>query len=185
MEDKREKMVELAIKLKALSERGIGGEKDNAIDKLKLIMNKYDISVDEIGNDLRRDFDFNLKKDLPYKFISQVLASVVGKLSEYNCSVFQYKYVRNRGYKSYCLKNIGPSLFSEFIVKVEMYWNHYNTELSFFYQAYVQANKLYTKPDDNDGGRSKDLSPDELKRIMKISSMSSGIDVVQYQKRIG
>ncbi len=40
-----DKIIELAKKLKALSERGEGGEKLNADRMLKDLMNKHDISL--------------------------------------------------------------------------------------------------------------------------------------------
>jgi hypothetical protein len=49
MDDEREKIIEKALKLRELANRGIGGEKDNAITMLKSYREKHSITDDEMN----------------------------------------------------------------------------------------------------------------------------------------
>lgn len=183
--DSKDKIIDLARKLKALSDRGIGGEKDNALSKLNLVMKKYNISLQDISGEFRKDFEFELSKDIDFLFIGQVLSSVVGRSAEYGCDLKQFKYIRKRGFISYLIENIEPELFSEFIIKVELFWDNYKKERQIFYEAYIQANRLFVKSSGKDSCDRKELTPEERARLFKISNMMVGIDTVKYQKRLG
>lgn len=184
MED-RYKVISLAKKLKELSERGIGGEKENAISKLNLIMKKHGITFEDIEGGGRKDYEFELKKEIEWGFIRQVLSSIVGRISKYGCKVSEFKYVQKRGYKSYHFENIEPEVFSEFIVKVEMYWEHLQKEIELFKDAYIQANRLYVKPEEGEEPKQTELTREEEERLFKLMNMMNGIDKLNYQKRIG
>lgn len=182
---KNEKVINLAKKIKALAERGVGGEKENAIERLEFVMNKYGITSDDIEEVSKKSFDFELPKDIPMKFIRQVLASIIGSIGKYGCSIYTYKYVRKRNYISYEIEAIEPEFFSEFIIKVELFWNNYQKESQVFYDAYIQANELYVKPEESDSKEVyKELTPEEKARIMKIQFMAQSIDKVKYRKQL-
>jgi hypothetical protein len=185
MED-NQKFINLARKLKRLADSGVGGEKENASEKLRLIMEKYDISIHDIEGEIRKDYDVHFHKDIPMKFIIQVLSSVVGNISKSGCDLRQYKYNRKKNHHTYQVVNIEPEHFTEFVIKVQTYWEDYNKQMEIFYSAYVQKNKLYTKPDENEEkGEQKPLTPEERAEIYKMLSMMEGIERVNIQKRIG
>ena len=71
---------DLIKKIKALADRGIGGEKENAQKLLKELMQKYNINEEEISEDVIKEFDIKMPK--VYKaadLANQVLYSIVGK----------------------------------------------------------------------------------------------------------
>jgi len=181
----KEKWIELARKLKELSIKGVDGEKINAQDKLLLIMRKYGITEQDISGNERKDFEFNIHKEVPNKFISQILSSVVGKRVKYGCEFGQFKYVKKPNHISYFIENIEPHLFSEFMVKLDLFWKHYKSELEIFYEAFVQKNKLYSKPtDDKDDQDEKPLTKEEKEKIWKMLNMMEGISSVTHHKQI-
>lgn len=181
-----DKFINLAKKLKKLAESGVGGEKDNAQQKLQLIMEKYGITLADIDGDERKDYVAHFNKEIPYRFIRQVLASIIGNISKSDSSISQFKRVRKRNHISYHIENIEPQYFTEFVIKVQTYWADYQKQMETFYSAYVQKNKLYTKPDENQDGdeERKPLTPEERLELYKMYSMMEGIERVQYQKRL-
>jgi hypothetical protein len=181
----KEKYIELARKLKRLADEGVGGEKDNAEEKLKLIMEKYDISFIDIEGAERKIYNVNFHKEIPVKFILQVLSSIVGNLSKYDVGVTKYKYVRKKNHLYYRINNIEPQHFAEFVIKVPLFWKDYNEQLKLFYSAYIQKNGLYMKPSEDDDNKPvKPLTPEEKTEIYKMSAMMEGIDRAKYQKRL-
>lgn len=48
----------LLKKIRALAERGVGGEADNAEEILRRLMEKYGVSEDELDEEERRRHDF-------------------------------------------------------------------------------------------------------------------------------
>jgi hypothetical protein len=181
----KEKFIELARKLKRLADEGVGGEKDNAEEKLKLIMEKYDISFSDIEGEERKKYDVNFHKDIPIRFIQQVLSSIVGNLNKYGVTISKYKYVRKKNHLSYRIDNIEPQHFTEFVIKVQLFWKDYNEQLELFYGAYVQKNRLYTKQSEDEADKpTKPLTPEERAELYKMSAMMEGIDRAKYQKRL-
>jgi len=179
------KYIALALKLKELSEKGIGGEKINAQEKLRLIMRKYNISEDDINQGIRRSFDLYCQKDMPVRFLRQILASIVGSISDYGCNIYQYRHAKKRGFLRYQLENIEPHVFSELDIKVNAYWQHYNKQLEMFYDAFIQKNELYQKPDENQSNSGgKKLTPEERAYIFRMQQMMEGLEKLKINKQI-
>lgn len=67
----RERIIEKALKLRELANRGIGGEKTNAIEKLKNFKDKHGITDAELGSFIpietswQRSQDYN-ERDTPF-----------------------------------------------------------------------------------------------------------------------
>jgi hypothetical protein len=72
-----DKIIELAQKIKALADRGIGGEKLNAQQQLKRIMKKYNISTADIEGDKKEFVAFKVKRESCALF-DQVVSTVLG-----------------------------------------------------------------------------------------------------------
>lgn len=53
---------ELLKKIKALAERGYGGEKENAEKLLKKLMKEYNIKEEDLDEDVIKDFPFKKPK---------------------------------------------------------------------------------------------------------------------------
>src|SRR5205814_7450590 len=68
----------LAKKFKALAEQGVGGEKYNAQKKLASLMKRYNITENDIKEDVRSHVRFRVRKEQVKLFV-QVSLSVTGR----------------------------------------------------------------------------------------------------------
>lgn len=182
---KDNKYIALALKLKELAEKGVGGEKINAQEKLRLIMQKYNITENDITGGIRCNFDIHIPKDVPFKFFSQVLSSVVGKISDYGCDIYERKYVQKRNHITFSIKNIEPHLFAEFDAKINAYWYDYKEQLELFYSAFIQKNALYRKQNENENHEeNNEITHEERVRLFKMAQMMQGIEKLKVHKEL-
>lgn len=68
----------LLKKIRALAERGVGGEADNAEEILRRLMEKYGVSEDELNEEERRRHDFEYHGKEQEKLLRQVVFKVTG-----------------------------------------------------------------------------------------------------------
>lgn len=164
--------LELIKKIKALAEQGTGGEKFNAQQKLEELMKKYDISNDDLAVDILKDFNFNVKREIDKKLLSQILYSVCGDIDErkgvYHCG------------KKFFIRCTDAE-FLEIDAKFDFYKKEYEKQAKLFYRAFIQANSIFPPKglirEDHDfgGWTSEDY---------KVSVMALGIDKSNFYKRI-
>ena len=57
MDDKKKQLLN---KLKALAERGVGGEKETAQRKLQELMEKYEIDENDLSDDKKEKYQFKI-----------------------------------------------------------------------------------------------------------------------------
>lgn len=134
--------VELLQKIKALAERGVGGEKINAKRMLDELMKKYNISEQDINEDEIRSFDINIVGFKAKSLVCQVLYSIVGNIDDRK-NLYSYK---DNGKKKYYIKCTNAE-FVEFQAKYKFYMHHFKKELELFYSAFIQANGIFPTAD--------------------------------------
>lgn len=66
------KKKQLLNKLKALAERGVGGEKETAQRKLQELMEKYEIDENDLSDDKKEKYQFKYKNEFEKKLIKQI-----------------------------------------------------------------------------------------------------------------
>jgi len=176
-----EKVLSLAKKLKALSDRGVGGEKENATQMLVSLMERHNITIEMIAGDERKTHQLFLDPT-EEKFLRQVISSVVGR----GFRLFQYKYkmVRIPGKLRYGIEKITDAEFLEVMAKHAFYYADYQDQIRIFYSAYVQKNKLYVRRDESEDDSPRELTPEEKREILKISLMMEGIERKLFVKQI-
>lgn len=175
-----EKILILARKLKSLSDRGVGGEKQNAITMLESLMKKHGITVDVINENDAKDHEFIIPDDrMDIKFFIQVMANVMGG----NVDWGSYKKAP-RGKKRYYIK-CTPSEAIEIQAKFNFFNEIWESELEIFYSAFIQKNHLYRKSSKDDKGGDKELTPEERNKLMKMMHMMSGMERHIFTKQIG
>lgn len=70
-----EKVLKLARKLQALSERGIGGEKVNAENQLEKLMLKHNFCMEDLEQEER--INYNKKyEDMPFCIVDMLIAII-------------------------------------------------------------------------------------------------------------
>lgn len=172
MEDK----TELLKKIKKLAENGINGEKDNAQKILENIMKKYNITDEDLSEDLIKEFDIcvNRNKIFEEELFHQICYSVFGNIDE--CKQVYY-YTHNKTKSSVTCTN------AEFI-EIEAKFDHYKRvlkkQLQLFYSAFVQAEEIF--PPDN--LVKEKISRDLTEEDMKVLSLAEKLDKHSYIKQI-
>lgn len=162
-------LLELAKKLKALADKGFGGEKTNAIEMLDTLCKKHNINIEDLEDEKKKECFFNI--DLAHaKFFNQIVHHVNRAIPVYgefpgnfaiDCTVYEY---------------------IEIEAKYHFYLKLYKEELDVFYTAFLNANNLLIIDD-----KSHDLTQwtdDELEKHRRAVEMSSKIKKGQFSKQL-
>jgi len=171
------KVIELAKKLKALADKGIGGEKTNAETLLKKFLKKHNLSIDDIENKTEYSHYYFKAKGINAHLLNQIAKRV-----RYDMRVFDvYKFAwKNKG------GNIGiECTVAEYIeveAMYELYKPLYASELKIFYKAFLMANDLLARPPETK--KASDLTKEELKEYLRQSAMASNIDSKTFRKQL-
>lgn len=167
------KLIELAKKLKALADRGVGGEKDNAARMLKQLMAKHGISEADVNGKELHTYRCRIKNG-DYKLFRQIVFNVVGK----NVSVWT---VQSSLYEI----TTDAASFMEIQFKFKFYLSAYRKEEQIFYKAFIMTNQLYVKQADGEELRSvDDLTPQEKEDWWKAQQMAGGLTKHHFHKQL-
>lgn len=167
-------IIELAKKLHALSERGVGGEKENAGTMLRRLMAKHNITLDDVTSEavLPRQVPYTTKENR--QFVHQVISSVMGRVAVFT--------VKGR---KYFLVDMTTAEHLEIIEKSEHDWRLWEEERALFYSAFIQANQLYSKRSDvEEHGEPPQLTPDELAHLRRLHGLMSQVRTDSPTKRL-
>lgn len=166
------KILDLAKKLKALSDRGVGGEKENAQQMLAELIEKHGISIDEIEEPERKQevLDCKIKQK---EMMGQVAYMVLGSKARV------YESTRN---KNCLVVECTKAEYLEIEASFEFFWRAYEKELKLFYQAFIQKNRIFSG--DVDGRELKDLTEQELKDLRRVMGMKDSIDKYNLNKML-
>ena len=168
MEKGKQQILNLAKKIKALADRGEGGEKFNAELKLKSLMDQYGITMDELVDDPVCHHEIKIHHKQTHLF-HQIVAMVMGR-------DFRLYTLRNRptNYVFDCTK----SKFLELKMMFDFYWQKWVDDLKLFYAAFVHKNQLF--PVDPVVSESQP----NFDELLKLQRMMNSMDKHEYQKRI-
>lgn len=167
-------IIELGKKLAELAKQGHGGEKTNAETMLRKLMEKHNITIEDIEGDEKKIRWFKPTKSQK-QFFLQVVSSVLGK------GVPKYG---NRVVKSEIGMYLTDAEYIEIKSKFEFYWKRYLEDVEILYEAFVQKNRLYSKSTDNEPKPETELTADELKRLKKVIGTMDALDTHSFHKQI-
>ncbi len=166
-----EKILNLAKKLHALAERGMGGEKENAEMMLVKLAEKYNIDLKDLQSVQKqhRIFKFDENNNFHKRFVQQIIASVIGAVDFYYAGLIHNNWA----------VEISDVEFIEISEKIEFYWPAYLNDLEIFYTAFIQKNELFLKTDpDSPPPAPNDKDLEKMRKAFKLmNSMSSHIFV--------
>jgi hypothetical protein len=173
------KHIELAKKLKALADRGIGGEKLNAEKMLETLLKKHNLTIDDIEGEKTDDYFFKLNENehrLWYQIVKSVNTDIkcYGEFPKKDIKLFELK-------GNYCIK----STLSEYIeieAKLSIYKRLYEEESDIFFHAFCTANNLLITPKKQID--ISDLDDNELKTLLRVRQMSRNIKSEHYRKQL-
>lgn len=166
-----DKIIELAKKLKALSEKGEGGEKINAEKMLQKIMEKHNLTLEEVEGE-KKDFVYFKVNKKQEEIFWQIVSSVIGEHTTYTDQ-------RRRGY--FVLK-ITAAEAVEIEMKYDFYWKLYQEEFDIWRSAFIQRNNIYHP----EGGitNPETLSEEEIEKQVRIHEMSQSIKRGDLKKQL-
>ncbi len=163
--------IKLLQKIKALVERGIAGEKDTAEQFLLRLMEKYDITQEELLEEKVELQCFRYQDELQLRLLIQIIYMVMGDVSI-------YKVKRKKLVGVYCT----PYEHLEIEANYVFFMNAIKQELEIFYTAFCQINRLFPPKE-----KSREKAPGDKisrKELMKIHSMMEGLEHFTLRKMI-
>lgn len=165
------KILDLAKKLKALADQGVGGEKQNAQAKLDELIKKHGIDPGQLESDkvTARIFEFKQgEKDI----VAHVIW-IVGN----NIKLFGHRDKEDTA----CIADITDIQFVEIQFMLDLYLTAWREELKLFRKAFIHKNNLYFTGEVEEAARPKPLS---LAERIKLEQMTRAIDEQKRTKRI-
>lgn len=163
----------LLKKIKTLSERGVGGEKESAEKLLLQLMEKYKITEDEISED-SVDFEwFRYKDNIQKRLLNQVIYMILGNVDTYKRTGGRHKLVG-----AYCT----AAQKFEIEMNFEFFRNAMEKELETFYTAFCHKNRLFPTEEI----AMEKTSEDEISNLdaLKIGMMMEGMERHTIKKMI-
>lgn len=166
------------MKMKALANAGVGGERANAEKLLVELAEKYGINLDEFedGEEIV-NFEIKFSSTWQRKLLIQLAALMRQEkkkrgeaLREKELEV--YSWVFGRGLENERIVYATKSEWIELMAKFEVLKAAYKRQLKNFYLAFLMANDLLTDPDD-DAPKS---TPEKIKAFKAALFMSRGIE---------
>lgn len=175
------KYIELAKKVKALAEKGIDGEKENAEKLLKALMKKHNISTEDLEDEKPEMFYFKIESyshDLEFKILNQ-LCGIFGlrMYGKFPAKLMrEYRLPGNYGIE--CSKVI----YLEIKAKHEFYCHRMRKRLDEFFYAFCIKNELLVPEtkDDHD----KILTPEEKQTMLNALKISKNMESDFFLKQI-
>lgn len=161
---------ELLQKIKALADRGIDGERENAQAILLRLMEQYGISEAEIEEDRRETAWFTYSQETERRLLYQIIYMVTGQTA-YGC-VGTYT-----GRKR---KKVGINCTAAERVEIEANYEFFKAameaELEVFYSAFASKNRLFPSEDKVKPKSIEDLTPEEREKVLKAGLMMEGME---------
>lgn len=154
----------LLKKIRALAERGVGGEADNAEEILRRLMEKYGVSEDELNEEERRRHDFEYHGKEQEKLLRQVVFKVTGG--------YAYNLVYNATGRKVKTK-LGADCTAAEKVEIELLFDFYTRlwerERAAFLSAFIQKHRIFAIRDD--------IEPQKLSReeLLKMQALMLGM----------
>lgn len=175
-----ERITDKLKKLLALAERGCGGEAENARRLLEEQLKKYGLTLEDLyeNKTSRRIFKYRNKEER--KIIVQVFLSVLGSKSE------AFKASTYNASKKTIYIDLTDLEYAEISDMVAFFKSQFNKEkkrlMKDILYAFVKKHKIFDcTPNDDDKASDKGI---DLEELMRILSLSNGMEDVTYRKAI-
>lgn len=150
--------------LQTLVDRSSGGEKVNAQELLNKILDKYDITLDEVIKDEEvKYYDWHYCNWYEEKLLVQVMCKVLG---DQEWQLMRTRYRRQRD--GVCCT---AAQALEIELEYEFHCKMFEEDLRIFLRSYVQKNRLFGPADPN-----YKPTPEEQAEIFRATQMEQGLD---------
>ena len=166
-----ERNIDLLKKLKALAERGVGGEKETAARKLAALMEKYGVTDADLSDDVIDDYDFVYKDPYQKKILHQLFYKV-----NHERDIFHY--TRGKGKRSVLIFRGTAAEALQIRIEYEFYCDLWAEEVDFFMECFIQKHRIFR--DD------PDAPCDEISRAdaFRMAQITAGMQDKQLIQRL-
>lgn len=155
-----DKNKELLLKLKALAERGVGGEKEVAERKLAQLMEKYGVESVDLEEDKEEDHEFRYQTDYEKMLLRQLFYKIV---PDWSSKTYYYRSGKGKRtiYGITCTKAQAIQIGIEY----DFYKELWKEEVDFFFSCFIQKHAIFGTSIDGD---IRTLPHDEFLRMQQI-----------------
>ena len=167
-----DKIIELAQKIKALADRGIGGEKLNAQQQLERIMKKYKLTIEDIEGDKKEFAAFKVNRESCSLF-DQVVSTVLG---------VDFELYTDKRKRNCTILLVTACEAVQIRIEWEFYSKLYAQELELFYDAFILKNRLY--PKNGTAQNLENLTEEQLEKLRRTIALSKSIQKGKPQKQL-
>ena len=182
----REEILERLRKMKALADRGEGGERENAERLLAEIAAENGIDLDELDDCELKSFTIVLPQKFSRKLLCQLCALKRKKLErdgalaskEDDRLTMWSTFHKNK----FVVKSCTDAEWIEISTKLEILTRAFKKQMDEFYSAFLLANDLMVDADEDE---EKELSLAERQKMHRIARMSMGIEKTNLVPMIG
>lgn len=165
------------LKLYELAKRGVGGEKVNADTMLRRMLEKHSLTIEDIDVELPKRRYYHYTTLWKEKLICQIICAVTNSNSMYTYGAY---------------KDIGADVTDfqhiQILEMIDFHFENYIAEkkkfLDDFASAYVQKHELYRETTDKDREDKPPLTPEEIRAIMRMSSIQESLSNATYHKKL-
>lgn len=169
---------ELLQKIKALADRGIGGEQESAQALLTRLMAQYGINERELEGERRETAFFAYSQETERRLLNQIIYMVTG--SGGSGCVGSWS-----GRKR---KKLGADVTAAERLEIDMNYSFFKEamkkELEIFFSAFANKNRLFPSPDKVAERDDEDPTEEDLVRAEKVAAMMGGMERHTLRKQI-
>lgn len=163
-------------KLYALALRGVDGEKEQAQAILDKLLKKYNVTFDNLDDEVEREYELEYHG----KEQKRILMQVIYKVTDSKDAFYHLRYSQSG---RICGTRLGVVCTATQKAEIEFLFNFYvrlwEKEKEALLQAFFQKHKIFGNLKDGESG--KEFSPEEL---LKLELMMKGLSDEQPLKQI-
>lgn len=132
------KKIELIKKVKALADRGVGGEKEDAAKLLEKLMKKYGIEEADISEDIEEIQSFSYHGEFERRLLLQIFYK---HFPDIRSRVRTLPY--GKGSRSTFLVSCTKAQGIEIAIEFDFYRELWKEEVNFFYKAFLHKHDIF------------------------------------------
>lgn len=146
---------ELMRKLKALADRGEGGERENARRLLNRLMDKYDVEEADLSDDVLEEHMFAYRNKHELTLLVQLFYKIAGDRKV-------YRYTSGKGKNSRVYAKCTKAEAVQVEVEYEFYRELWKEEVEWLMNAFIQKHRIF---DIKPGHKTEEISDEEAERL--------------------
>lgn len=156
-------------KIKALAERGVGGEKITAQNKLEKLLRDNGLTLESLESEQKQYYLFSYSDSHANRLLNQIIYKVLGP--EEGTTFY-----RSRGKRMKVGVYCTPSQKIEIELDYEFYRNLFETEVDQLLSAFIQQQDLFPPGAPTTEVDLGSMSPEEIKQLLKQQAYQKNMD---------